>query len=66
MATLIANSTLALKEIVSSHLLPKDKFSFGKTQSTLCGVLQQTFVAAVVVFYSKNVVSAALRALISF
>jgi len=66
MATLVANSTQALKEFVSSHLLAEDAFSLGKMHSTICGFLQDTFAAAVVVFYSKNLLSAAIRALISF
>jgi hypothetical protein len=63
MAPLVANSTQALREVVSSHLLA---FSLGKTPSTICGLVQQAFAAVVVVFYSRNLLSAAIRALISF
>jgi hypothetical protein len=66
MATSVASSTRALKEFVSNLPLVKDGFRLGNTQSTICGLLQQTFLAAIVVLYSKNALSAAIRALISF
>jgi len=65
MATLVADGLRALKEFVSNHRLAKDKFRLGNTQSTICGLLQQTFVAVIVVLYSKNALSAVVRALIS-
>jgi hypothetical protein len=65
-AMLVANGPQSLKDYVASQLLPKDKFSLAKTQSVIYDLLQHTFVAAVVVFYSKNVLSVAVRALISF
>jgi hypothetical protein len=60
MAPSVSNSTHTPKEFVSSHFLARDAFSFGKTQSAICGLLQQTFVAATVVLYSKNFLSAAV------
>ena len=65
MATLVAQNVQALKESVSDHLLARNKLSLGKTQGTICGLLQHTFAAVVVLFYSRNVLSAALRAFIS-
>jgi hypothetical protein len=66
MPALVADGTRAPKEFVSSHPLAKDKFRLGHAQSTICGLLQQTFLAAIVVLYAKNALSAAIRALISF
>lgn len=66
MATSVADPTQALKEFVCNHPLAKDRFSLGKTQSAICGLLQQTLAAVVVLMCSKNVLSAALRAFISF
>lgn len=66
MATLVTKNRQTLREFVSNHLRLKDKFSFGKTQNAFCGLLRCTFIAAVVLFYSKNVLSAVVRALISF
>jgi hypothetical protein len=63
-ATLVANSKRALKE-VPRRVLAKETFSLGKTQSAIHGLLHQTFVAAIVLLYSKNVLSAAIRVLIS-
>jgi hypothetical protein len=37
-----------------------------RTWSIICDLLQRSFAVAIVVFYSKNVLSAAVRALISF
>lgn len=65
-ATLVAKNMQAIKKSVCNHLPAKGKFSLGKTKSTICGLLQQTFAAVVVLFYSKKVLSAALRAFISF
>jgi hypothetical protein len=64
--TLVIYGMQGVKEFVSSRLPTEEKFRLGKTQGAICGLLQQTLVAAVVVFYSRNVLSAALRALISF
>jgi hypothetical protein len=61
-----AYSMLSLRKLVSGHLLSEGKFSLVDRQSVFCDLLQHAFVAAVVVFYSKNVLSAAVRALISF
>jgi hypothetical protein len=65
-ARLIANGTQSFKEVVASRLLSKGKFSLANTKSFISDLLQHTFVGAVVVFYSKNALSAAVRALISF
>ena len=46
--------------------LDKVRFSFGKKQSAICDLLQHTFVAVVVLLYSENALSTALRAFISF
>jgi hypothetical protein len=62
----VAYSMLSLRKLVSGHLLANGQFSLVKTQSVFCDLLEHAFVAAVVVFYSKNVLSAAIRALISF
>jgi hypothetical protein len=65
MAPLVANGAHSLKGFVSSHLLAKDRFSLGKREGNILGLLQQTFAAAVVVLYSKNLLCAAIRAFIS-
>jgi hypothetical protein len=66
MTTLVANNTQTPKEFVFCPLPAKNAFGLGKTRSAICRLLQQTVAAAVVVFYSKNLLSAAVRALISF
>lgn len=66
MATAVADRTQALKEFVCNHPTAKNRFSLWRTQTAICGLLQQTFAAVVVLIYSKNVLSAALRAFISF
>lgn len=66
MAMSVADRTQALKELVSNHPTAKDRFRLRKTQSAIRVVLQQTLAAVVVLIYSKNVLSAALRAFISF
>jgi hypothetical protein len=66
MGTLVANKRQTLKESVSGLAQATHRFSWAKMQSTLCGLLQQTLAAAVVLLYSKNLLSAAVRALISF
>jgi hypothetical protein len=65
-ASLVASKRQTPSEFVSGHALPKHTLSCVKMQSTLWGLLHQALVAAVVVLYSKNVLSAAVRALISF
>lgn len=65
-ATFVADTTQSLKDFVAGHLLAKDKFNRAKTQSIICDLLQHTFAAAVARFYSKNMFSAVVRALISF
>jgi hypothetical protein len=66
MAMLAVNRAQALKEFISGHRPAKNAFGLGNTRSTICCLLQHTFAVAIVVFYSKNVLSAAIRALISF
>jgi hypothetical protein len=66
LATLVAKSMQTVKKFVSNHSPAKHELRFGKTQSTICGLLQHAFTAAAVVFYSKNVLSGAIRTLISF
>jgi hypothetical protein len=61
-----ANATQTLQAYVFTRFRAKAAIHVGKTQSRICGLLQQTVAAAVVVFYSKNLLSAAVRALISF
>jgi hypothetical protein len=61
-----ANRTRALEEFVGDRRSAEFRLSLGGTQGIICSVLQQAFAAAVVLFYSKNLVSAAVRALISF
>jgi len=61
----VAYSMLSLRKFVSGPLLANDNLSLVKTQGVFCDLLQHVFVAAVVVFYSKNVLSTAVRALIS-
>lgn len=63
---LAAYSARSLKKFVSDHLLSKDKFTLARAQNSICNLLQHALVAAVVVFYSKNVFFAAVRALIAF
>lgn len=62
----VAYSMLSLRKLVSGHLLSEGKFSLVNTESVFRDLVQHAFVAAVVVFYSKNVLSAAVRALVSF
>jgi hypothetical protein len=63
--TLVANSALALKQSVFRLLPVKEPFSLRKTKSTICGLLQQSFAVAIVVFYSKNLLLSAVRAFVS-
>ena len=65
-ATLAADRMLAVKKFVPRHLPSKGPLGPAKTRSTIWGLLQHTIAAAVVVLYSKNALSAAVRALISF
>lgn len=65
-ATLAARNMQALKEYVCNHLPGRGKFGLGKKKNTIRGLLQETFAAVVVLFYSQKVLSAALRAFISF
>lgn len=63
---LVAYSMLSFRKFVSGHLLSKGKFSLANAESVICDLLQHAFVSTVVVLYSKNMLSAAVRALISF
>ena len=65
-SALAADRTRSLKEFVADHLPSKGKFSLAKTQSAIWRLLQCTVVAATVVFYSRNMLSTVIRALISF
>ena len=65
-ARFVGNSTLTVKRFVSSHLLAKNAFTSGKKKNLIYGLAQHALAAAVVVLYSRNVLSAAIRALISF
>ena len=49
-----------------SHWLGNNSASLRNTQNTICDLLQRTLAVAIVILYSKNVLSAAVRALISF
>lgn len=64
-ATLVT-TTRSLKKFVANHEFPKGGFNLARTWSIIRDLLQHSFAAAIVVFYSKNVLSAAVRALISF
>jgi hypothetical protein len=59
-------NTQDLKEFVSDRRLAECKFTLGGTESIISSFLQQAFAAAIVLFYSKNLVSGAIRTLISF
>ena len=65
-AAIAANSNKSVREFVTGHILSKGKRSLAKTQGAIWGFLQQSFSVFVVVFYSKNALSTAIRALISF
>jgi hypothetical protein len=60
------NRMKVVREFIRRHQLARNPFSLWGTQSVICTLLQQTFAAAVVLLYSRNLVSAAVRALISF
>lgn len=64
-ATLMASHSKYFKKLVASGPRLKVKFSLENTD-LIRGLAQHTFVAAVLVLYSKNPLSAAVRALISF
>lgn len=66
MANLVADKTRACKGFLRTCLVAKGTVNLRNTQGTLCGLLQQTLAAAIVVFYSKNALCAAVRALVSF
>ena len=66
MPRFVANCTKAVKQFVRGPLQAKDAFSWGKAQHAICDLLQQILVAVVVVIYSRNLLSAAIRAFISF
>jgi hypothetical protein len=55
----------AARELVCGHSLAKRKLGLEKMQNTVSGLLQHTIAAAMVVFYSKNLLAAAIRSLIS-
>jgi hypothetical protein len=65
MRALGANSGQAPTKFVRDCQSAKDKFRLAGTRSLICSLLQQAFAAAVVLLYSKNLVSAAIRAVIS-
>jgi hypothetical protein len=60
------NSTQSLRGFVPDHQPARNELSLPGAQSMIGSFWQQAFAAAVVLFYSKNLVSAAVRALISF
>jgi hypothetical protein len=62
---LVANIARSLKKIASRYLRAKDALFQAETQSAIGGLVQQVFAAAVVVLYSKNLLSTAIRAFIS-
>ena len=64
-ATLVT-TIWSLNKFVASHEFPRAGFNLARTWSIICDFLQRSFAVAIVVFYSKNVLSAAVRALISF
>jgi len=65
-ATLATKSMLDIKAFVYSHLRSTNPFRLGVTQRRLFGLLQHMIAAAVVLFYSKNLLATAIRALVSF
>jgi hypothetical protein len=58
--------TRTFKKFVANHEFPRGGVNLARTWSIICDLLQHSFALAIVVFYSKNVLSAAVRALISF
>ena len=64
-ATLVA-TTGSLKKFVANDEFPRGGFNLARTWSIIGDLLQHSFAAAVLVLYSTNVLSAAVRALISF
>jgi hypothetical protein len=65
MATLVT-VTRSFRKFVANHEFPRDGFNFPRTWGIIRGLLLRSFAVAIVVLYSKNVLSAAVRALISF
>jgi len=64
-ATLVT-FTRFLGRFVSNHESPRGELKLARTWSSIRNLLQHSFAVAIVVFYSKNVLSGAVRALISF
>ena len=62
----LVTTTRTLKKVVANHEFPKGGFNLARTWSAIRDLLQHSFAVAIVVLYSKNVFSTAVRALISF
>jgi hypothetical protein len=56
----------SLKRFVANREIPRGEFNLARTWSIVRGLAQHSFAVTIAVFYSKNLLSAAIRALISF
>lgn len=65
MATLVT-ITRSFRKFAANHELPRSGFNFPRTLGIIRDLLLRSFAVAIVVLYSKNLWSAAVRALISF
>ena len=65
MATLVTVSQ-TVKKVAANHEFPREGVNLARTWSIVRDFLQHSLAVAIVVFYSKNVLSAAVRALMSF
>ncbi len=63
---ILVTAARSLKRFVANHEFLKGEFNLSRMWSIIRDFLQHSFAIAIVVFYSKNVLSTAVRALISF
>lgn len=63
---ILVTAASSLKRFVANHEFPKGGFNLARIWSIIGDLLKHSFAIAIVVFYSKNVLSTAVRAVISF
>ena len=63
---ILVTATRSLKRFVADHELLRGGFDLAQMWRIIRDLLQHSFAIAIVVFYSKNVLSTAIRVLISF
>jgi hypothetical protein len=56
----------SLQRLVANREIPRGEFNLARTWRIVRGLTQRSVAIAIDVFYSKNLVSGAIRALISF